>query len=70
MNKDVLPEEEVELLEKQKLELEDGGSQRDLLLKQIEYYLNWIKKDNALKDEYDNAQSLYDNILNKIKVEY
>lgn len=62
----VLKDEDVQLLEKQKQELEDGSLQRDLLLKQIEYYLNWIKKDNALKDEYDNAQSLYDNILNKI----
>ena len=62
----VLKDEDVQLLEKQKLELENEGYERDSLLKQIEYHLNWIKKDNALKDEYDNAQSLYDNILNKI----
>ena len=62
----VLPEEEVQLLEKQKQELEDDGSQRDLLFKQLECYHDWIKKDKTLKDEYDNAKLLYDNILNQI----
>lgn len=63
---DVKSEEEIEQLKKQNLEMENDISERETLLKQIEYHLNWIKKDKGLKEEYANAQLLYDNILNQI----
>ena len=63
----ILPDEEVNDLEGRKLELENANSENESLLKQMDYYLNWMKKDKVLKDEYGNAKLLYDNILNQIE---
>ena len=62
----ILSDEEIEGLEGRKLELENANSENESLLKQMEYYLNWIKKDKGMKDEYHNAKLLYDNILSQI----
>ncbi|MBR5781322.1 MAG: AAA family ATPase [Bacteroidales bacterium] len=66
LEESLLPEEKMRLLEEQKLELENGSSEIESLLRQMEDYLDWIAKDKALKDEYDNAKYAYDNILNQI----
>lgn len=62
----ILSDEEVTTLENQKLELEKDDSESHAFLKQMELYLNWIKKNKDLNEEYNNAKLQYDSVIDKI----
>lgn len=62
----ILSDEEVTTLENQKLELEKDDSESHAFLKQMELYLNWIKKNKDLNEEYNNVKLQYDSVIDKI----
>ncbi len=62
----ILPDDALALLENQKVEIEINNAKNDELSRQIDNSLNWIKKNKSLKDDCDNAKSLYDSVLLQI----
>ena len=61
-----LSDEDVVSLNVRKNEIVEQNDIREKTLRQIDNSLAWIKKNNDLKEEYNNAKLLYNNILNQI----